>query len=809
MPRTEGRRTYNTFVQGIITEATGINYPENASVDEANFELYRNGSRQKRLGFNLESGYINTSIVDAVTGGYAKAAYQSYFWDNTGPGNQFDLLVVQAGSRLYFYDTTDSSFGTPINFGGQAFYDMTVHASAYSSASRTTAEFETFPCEFATISGVVVVVGKHIDPFYLEVDDSDDDGVLDTLTGTGLVIEQRDFDGVDSTAAGIKYSTLSGGELTHESATLDISHEYNLKNQGWDQQVYDFAETYGSAATRGGLINPISDYGSVNSVFPGNHRFLYYGFKQDGPYREWDAAAMKGEEQVGNVEAPKGHFIINAFTKDRDGLDFDVTLINAAQTIGTEVERNRPSTVEAFAGRVWYAGIDSVVDITASNIAPTTPQVVKGNTNSTKIYFSRTIINLDRMGQCYQLNDPTSESLNELLPNDGGVIDIQDAGRILKLVASHTSIFALCTNGVWEIAGSGDGVGFSASNYKINRISNVGCVARDGVVLGEGQIFYWGDGGIYLLKKGELGDWGVANITDDTIQTLFTSINYTNRTRVQGYYDAIEKKVKWLYSTDASPIDGWNRFEYDNELIFDLVLGAWYKFDIADCTSHSILGYAPLSGQFTTQQDLDVFSGSLDVVDDALNDVIETTTVQGNRGALSNKYLVIDYQTPSAPKITFGEYNDTTFYDWTATPQGATIYTAYLITGYEVFGDPSMTKQLTSITSFFNKTEDGYTGSDGDLAYTAPSGCFLQARWEWSDSGNSGMWSQKEQVYRISKYYVPADVNDSFANGLPVVAHKSRVRGSGRALSLYYEAEEGKDAWLLGWTVNAEGRQTT
>jgi hypothetical protein len=339
-------------------------------------------------------------------------------------------------------------------------------------------------------------------------------------------------------------------------------------------------------------------------------------------------------------------------------------------------------------------------------------------------------------------------------------------------------------------------------------VSNVGGVGRDNVVVGEGQIFYWGEGGIYMLKRTELGDWAVANISDDTIQTLFTSINYINRTNVLGYYDSIDKKVRWLYSSDTSPVTGQNRREYDRELIFDLTLGAWYKHHIAASTTHAISGYAPLSGQFKAQEDFDVYAGSSDVVDDAANDVIETREVQGNRGALSNKYLVVE-EDAAAPQITFGEYADTGFVDWQSTPDAGVDYTSYIIAGYELFGDPSMDKQISSVTSYFNKTEDGYTGSDGDLAYTAPSGCFLQARWEWSDSGDSGRWSQKEQVYRISKYYVPSGTADTFANGLPVVATKSRVRGSGRALSLYYESESGKDCWLLGWTVNAEGRQMT
>ena len=793
MPRTEGRRTYNTFVKGIITEATGINYPENASVDEANFELYRNGSRQRRLGFNLESGFVNTDVSAGATSGYQLAASSTYFWDNTGPGNQFDLLCVQYGSRLYFYDTTESSFGAALDFGGQNFYDLTVHTSGTYSGPT----FEQFQCDFATIKGALVVVGKHIDPFYLEVDDSDDDGTLDTLTGTGILMRVRDFEGVKSTAGGTFYSNLSGGDLEHESATLDLSHEYNLKNQGWDQQVKNDAGT---------TINAISTYGTDKGVFPGNNRVLYYGYFQDGKNREWKSDGVYLEESIGNVRTASGHFLLDPWLKDRDGVTVQTSFINSG-SLGTEVEQNRPSTIEAFAGRVWYSGVESDIDTTASTISGT-PTVVKATTNSTKIFFSRTVIDLERMGQCYQANDPTAENLNELLPNDGGIVDIHDAGLVLSLVSAHTSIFAICTNGVWEITGSGDGVGFSASNYKINKISNVGGINKQSVVAGEGQIFYWGEGGIYMLRQTELGDWAAANITDETIQTLYTSINYINRTNVVGYYDSIGKKVRWLYSSETSPVEGRNRWDFDRELVFDLTLGAFYKHHIAESGTHTIAGFAPLSGQFTALEDLDVIAGTLDVVDDVLNDVIETVTVQGNRGALSNKYLVVE-KDGSTPRIMFGEYADTSFLDWVATPGGGQSYTSYIIAGYEVFGDPSMYKQATSITTFFNKTEDGYTGSDGDLAYSAPSGCFLQARWDWSDSGNSGKWSQKEQVYRISRFYIPSGNLDSFANGLPVVATKSRVRGSGRALSVYYESESGKDMWLLGWTINAEGRQAT
>jgi hypothetical protein len=792
MARTEGRQTYNTFVGGLITEATGINFPENASVDEQNFVLNRNGSRQRRLGFDKENGFVHTGVIAGAAVGYVKAAAQTFFWDNTGPGNQFDVLVVQYGSLLYFFNTKKSTFGASIGS-----YDLTTHTTG----NYTGGEFEKIACDFSSVRGALIVVGKHIDPFYIEATAVADSTVLDTFTGTSITMEIRDFDGVKSAiAAGTLYSTLTGGELEHEPATLGRSAEYNLKNQGWDQTVYDFAETYGSAATRGGALNPISDYFTGNAVYPGNHRRLFDNFKQDGQHREWDSTALVGEKNEGNAKAPNGHFVINPWTKPRDGITVDQTYV-ASGTLGTEVEKNRPSTVETFAGRVFYSGVESDVTVTASTMTGT-PTVVKGEKNSTKIFFCRTVVSLDRLGQLYQNNDPTGETINELLPNDGGVIDIHDAGFVYKLVASHTSLFAICANGVWEITGA-DQAGFAATAFKVNKITNIGGIGRDSVVNAEGNVFYWSDGGIYVITRSELGDWGTQNVTEQTIQTLYTAINVINRREAVSHYDQINKQVKWLYSSDTNPVEGDHRRKYDRELIFDLNLKAFYKHHISEAGA-VVGGYAPLSGQFTASDDAMVVSNGHQVISASLQDVGITQQVQGNRGALTNKYLVINQS--SNPTITFGEYASTSFLDWGSIGTGIDPK-AYLVAGYEIFGDPSMHKQANSLHCYFNKTEDGYTGSGGDLAAASSSSCFVRARWDWTNTGDAGKWSTKAQAYRLNKYFVPTGSSDNFANGMPVVATKNRIRGSGRALSVYFETESGKDCWLLGWTLNAEGRQ--
>jgi len=52
---------------------------------------------------------------------------------------------------------------------------------------------------------------------------------------------------------------------------------------------------------------------------------------------------------------------------------------------------------------------------------------------SENIYFSQIVETTDQFGRCYQTNDPTSEDLFDLLPTDGGVIQIQGSGSVYKL----------------------------------------------------------------------------------------------------------------------------------------------------------------------------------------------------------------------------------------------------------------------------------------------------------------------------------------------------------------------------------------
>ena len=62
MSRAETTKVYRTFVKGMITEASPLTYPEDASYDEDNMILYRRGNRSRRFGVDFEHGYVLLSL---------------------------------------------------------------------------------------------------------------------------------------------------------------------------------------------------------------------------------------------------------------------------------------------------------------------------------------------------------------------------------------------------------------------------------------------------------------------------------------------------------------------------------------------------------------------------------------------------------------------------------------------------------------------------------------------------------------------------------------------------------------------------
>ena len=712
----QANKAYNTFVKGIITEASALTFPENASIDEANFILNRDGSRQRRLGMELEESAV-LKAVGGIVGDIADNAYQVFRWDSNSSSGQQSYAVIQTGLYVHIYTISDSnvsgSFVTSVNISpfltGQYSLPQTLNLS------------------FAAGKGKLFIAGRHIKPFYLVLNGA-------AYSTYPINIKIRDFEGVND-----------GLYVNENPSTLSALHKYNLYNQGWTKARVD-------------------SYFSKKNNYPSNTQIWYVGKNSSD---DFDPNLLVKTE-FGNTPAPKGHYIVDAF-------DIDRSSVSGIEGIAKQTDISRPSSVAFYSGRVFYAGLRS----TSASF-----------NNNGKIYFSK-ILEVDGdEGKCYQEADPTSENYSDLIDTDGGVIVIPEVDVIKKLVAIQGSLLVFAGNGVWEINGAGSN--FSATNYAVRKVTEVGAISSDVIVQAEGNVMYWADSGIYVLSRDVNyvdGLYISQSVSLTTIQSLYDNIPSESKTKAKLIYDNHNKVIRGLYSDDG--------FGYTKELVFDLALQAFYKNEIASSDTYKIIGAFSLPISVGNVITYNVTTTSGDNVTTSTGDQITVNTVVNSGIVPKVKYVVIT----TSKQLTFAEYKNSSFLDW-----GTKNYSSYLITGYEIAGDTMRSKQINYLVCHFKRTESGFTDVSGSLQYLTPSSCLLQAWWDFADSLDGGLVGQQFQAYRLTRPYLPSGSGDSFKYGQSVITTKNKLRGRGKALSLKFESEEGKDMHILGWAISMEGR---
>ena len=98
-----GEKSYKTFIKGLVTEANALTFPENASVDEDNFALMRDGSRSRRLGVDYESGY--TLKASGFTSAQLASGRQDfYYWPSPGGDKTVSIGIIRINDKLWFVD---------------------------------------------------------------------------------------------------------------------------------------------------------------------------------------------------------------------------------------------------------------------------------------------------------------------------------------------------------------------------------------------------------------------------------------------------------------------------------------------------------------------------------------------------------------------------------------------------------------------------------------------------------------------------------------------------------------------------------
>lgn len=584
-----------------------------------------------------------------------------------------------------------------------------------------------------------------------------------------------------------------GSNISLRPVVLTTRHLYNLRNQTWaiPRATFDGDDT---------PTDPISQFHAAASVFPSNaddtSAYIYPKTdSENSKYIERFNPKDMISNSDGNGYAAMGYFIIDALDRGQSRIDAATQLrqqypmLNYAVTeLPKDVTPGGPTIIAQFAGRIFYSGFPG--------------ETVDGDTSSPKmssyVLFSQLVTDVTSISACYQSNNPTSKDQSDLLDTDGGFIRVEGAFNIVGLVSIGSALAVFAENGVWTIAG-GDRNGFTATNYKVTKITNSGCSSQGSIVTVEDSVMYWSSDGIYNLHTNQFGDYVSENIIQKTNQTYYNNIGRVEASSSEGVYDSYEKKVKWLHN---NRLDGSGKVV---ELNLDVNIGAYYKYTISnmnDTYRYPLVVKGILTDPFIFSSGFDNVVVGVDSVLASTNQVIvRNTSIQDSVKEV--KYLVILGDTPTI-KFSFGSYKDVTHYDWVSTDGVGKDAKSFLLTGVLSGGDFQRNKQIMSLTVHFTKTEDGFvddgTGS-GDLTLKNQSSCLLQTQWDWTNSANSNKWGRKVQAYRIRRPYFPSSINDGFDNGYYVTETKNRIRGAGKVMSILFESEPGKHLEILGWSM--------
>ena len=691
------QRTVNTFVKGLITEASELTFPENASVDELNCTLSLDGTRRRRKALAYETDHVLSDIV--VPEG---TLIHTLDWYNVAGQANLEFLVVQVGAIVYFYEKAVE----PLS--GNKFANS-VDLNTFAASNNLSPSEERI--QVTSLNGELVIASAAVNTFHVKFDT-----VAKTFTSTVIAFKERDFEwqGSDNEVTNLYFSSGSSTERT-----------YDAKNVGWGQgggpAVYN---------------NPLT------------HAW-YAGKDANGAFSqtEWS------EVYTGSSLAANGHFVLDVFNKQREGLT-------------AEVETARFRTVAAYAGRVFFAGLDSAK-------------------NSGKVYFSRLTERMADVGNCYQVYDPTSEIISDLLDTDGGVVNIPDAHNIRMLHVLGASLLVFAENGVWAVAGV-DNV-FRATEYAITKISDTGIVNEGSFTIGGGVPIWWSKTGIYAIKQeGSLAAPTAQNLTLQTIQSFWNSIDNEKKAQVIVEYDRINQKVYWFYPDNGESID----YKYNNALVLDLNLQAFYPWRIEDqdgSTSY-VVGLSYYSGLGSTATETEVVNGSDDIVNGSDN-VVATLYRDFLLGDSEIKVLVRDGATG---KLTFATFNGAYYLDWDEAN-----YSSYVEAGYDFMGDMTTFKTAPYVTTYMRVTEDGYTYNGIGYDLINPSSCLMSVSWNLNKRTGTA-----REIYKLKDVPVvdPEDLNN-FNYPSDTVVTKSKVRGRGRSMKIRFDSSEGKDFHLVGYEV--------
>lgn len=383
-------------------------------------------------------------------------------------------------------------------------------------------------------------------------------------------------------------------------------------------------------------------------------------------------------------------------------------------TITAEYRPN-PTTSTAAFGRMFY-GLDN------------------------RIMFSQVLIDdVNTLGRCYQKNDPTSPDISDLLATDGGDIQLQNAGTILKLEEFLNGVIAFCEKGVFYVYGPNSG--FNATEYTIQKVTEFSLYSVEGTQRVGDALMYVAQNGIFVLQPNEFGQLKAINITEQTINTYYKSFV---RADIFAGYD-IEQKQVFFVSRGTK-----------KGLVYDTRVQGWFPYQYAGDDNRLISALVRKRAKLL---------------------FVNQDTTAGTRN--------------------FATQSSRTFTDF------GTSYESYLLSQPESLGEFTRKQTAVNMRVLMEKTETNITAyTAGKYVYDYPSSCTFESYWDFDNTNAFKKHTSPVQLYKPEQRgFIPTSFPASFDTGESVIEQRINIRGTGKAVQFKFSAEDLKDMRLLGFGV--------
>lgn len=349
---------------------------------------------------------------------------------------------------------------------------------------------------------------------------------------------------------------------------------------------------------------PYKDYFDSKSKYPSNAQQWFVG-RQVGQQINVDEVA---NFDFGNKKAPRGHFIIDAFTEDRSIY---------VKSIQPKEDSTRIIDTAFMGGRVFYLRQNSLL-------------------------YSQVIEDIKQAGMCYTEGDPTSEDSFDVVDTDGGVITITDMGDAIALFELQNGLVVFAKNGIWLVTGVSSDESFKATGYSVRKLSNLECVSKNSIVNVQGVPLFWATSGIYVITQRDYLGYEVQSLSDQTIQSKYVEIPKHNLKNVVGLYNSGAQRVAWFY--DVTPETSLaEKMRETKALIYDVRLQAFYELETDKEDNHPFLcgSYNTTYLSFVSLDD-EVFDNDGNLVLDNNENIVYTREAIKNTDLTDVKYLAFE-----------------------------------------------------------------------------------------------------------------------------------------------------------------------